>query len=660
MEGSAGVNRKEVDLSTRIPSFPGVYGGMPIPAVKGIPFKPRLVTDESDLLKYFTQDERIEIGYDNAYFSALAFLQKSNKLWVVRACLNALYGGLVVKSSTSSYDNFSLPVGMSDPTAYVFDELPDVPGVKEKTEAKQPAGTSLDGKYWELWGYNSGEKEYYVWFNTGSSTEPTHTGTGIEVAVLVGDTAIQVATKVKTAIDLVVDFGATIKTGEEDTVVIENAKVGLVTDAVDGDAGVTIDVITQGVNPISDTDDCLLIYGSNPGNHNNDIRLKIVTYEDEPDIVKEEDAFLVYVYKSANLNVPIEDPWLCSRKQKKDGYGKNIYVEDVLEGSNYIRAIDNVLIDESVYPKTQTIAPLAFVGGDDGDVVTDTEMILAAEKLSNVDDLNLTVLMDGGWTTPAYQKALDTIVKTRGDSVVLDSIPYSAEASNDYLNEIVDYRKITLNLNSSYSAIYTPHAKVYDKFNNRNLYVSPDGYAGAAISLSASNFEIWYPPAGWTRGKMNVLDLRRRFKKGERDILYDAGINPNRFKPGKGIAIWGQKNMLTRPSLLNRLNVRLLMCVIGPANEAALDDYTFDLNDKASRSLATSKIRSYMDKIVAKRGCTDFRPVSDKTNNSDADIDAHKMNVWLFVKPTPSLEEIPFSIIITSTGTSFELAEQLL
>ena len=84
--GSASVIIKEIDLTTRVPSFPGVYGAIAIPGAKKGPVgEPFLVTSETQFLKKYTPANRIEIGYDNAYFSAVNYLQQSDKLWVVRA-----------------------------------------------------------------------------------------------------------------------------------------------------------------------------------------------------------------------------------------------------------------------------------------------------------------------------------------------------------------------------------------------------------------------------------------------------------------------------------------------------------------------------------------------------------------------------------------------
>jgi phage tail sheath protein FI len=321
--------------------------------------------------------------------------------------------------------------------------------------------------------------------------------------------------------------------------------------------------------------------------------------------------------------------------------------------------VDNITIADTVLPKD--IATILYLGGGtDGAAVTEGEMVTGANLLSPVDSIPLKVLLDGGFATAVYQQALDTIASSRGDCVAILSTPVAAEANADYLNEITDYRKTSLNLNSSYSALFSPHVLVYDRFNDRRLYVAPDGYAAAAISFSAANYEIWFPPAGYKRGVVNVLDVRRRFTKGERDMLYDAGINPLRFAPGKGIAIWGQKTLLSRPSALDRLNVRLMLTDIEPGIQNALESFLFELNDTATRNLAVAMIESYMAGIQARRGVSEYLVVCDESNNTPSDIDNYRMNVDVFVRPNKAVEFIPLRVVITSQGLSFQQAAQAL
>lgn len=64
-------------------------------------------------------------------------------------------------------------------------------GTQQIVDVTTTAGTLLDGKYFNI---SSTNTDYYVWYNTGASVDPAISGrTGIEVAILVGDNATQVA-----------------------------------------------------------------------------------------------------------------------------------------------------------------------------------------------------------------------------------------------------------------------------------------------------------------------------------------------------------------------------------------------------------------------------------------------------------------------------------
>jgi len=522
MGGAASVRIKEVDLSTRVASFEGVYGAIVIPATKGQTDRPFFVSSDTQLLNTATPDGTVAVGYDLSYFSALAYLERANKLWVQRVINGAFYAGLLVKETASLDPNIGITAGsdVSDPTAFVL--------------------------------------------------------------------------------------GA---------------------------------------------EDALFIYSANEGTWGNDIGIKITTIDDDEDLI-EPNSFLIEVFKFANQVTPVESFLVSRVLGQKDGRGLNMYVEDVLEGSEYIRAISNPTIAETVLPKTQA-AYLAMTDGDDGLAITDTNMIAAANNFANKAEVSVTILMDGGYAVPAYQIALDTIAQSRQDCVAILSVPYADEAGSTYMVDIVDYRKTDLNLNSSYSALYTPHLQIQDRFNDRSIWIAPDGHVAGSISFASNTFEIWFPAAGFKRGVLNVLDTKRRFSDGELDELYNKGINPIRFIPGKGIVVWGQKTLLARASALDRLNVRLLLIVIEPAIKELLENFLFDLNDASVRSIIETKIESYLQTIQARKGIQDFDVVADDTNNSDADIDANRLNVDIFIKPTRSIEEIPVRVVITPSNISF-------
>ncbi len=103
------------------------------------------------------------------------------------------------------------------------------------------------------------DNEYYVWFDVDNgNTDPdpvdTITGaaatdnghkTGVEVDVASGDTAIQVAGKLATALAALSDI-TSASNGGTDTVTVTHATVGATNDAEDVNSGVTVAVSTQG------------------------------------------------------------------------------------------------------------------------------------------------------------------------------------------------------------------------------------------------------------------------------------------------------------------------------------------------------------------------------------------------------------------------------
>lgn len=290
-------------------------------------------------------------------------------------------------------------------------------------------------------------------------------------------------------------------------------------------------------------------------------------------------------------------------------------------------------------------------GGDDGIAVTDSDMIRALDKFQG---LPITLLLDGGRATASYAKALISLAEKRMDCVAILSCPYAAEASANYLAEIAAYRQQVLNANTSFAALYSPHVKVTDKYNSRDIFVSPDGFVAAVISKTGANFELWYPPAGFRRGVLNVLDTLRRFSEAEMDFLYDIEVNPIWFAKGKGIVVWGQRTLSPTQSATRSLNVRLLLIVIEPAIKEALENYVFEFNTAETRNEIKTLIDDYMDNIKARKGVYDYYTVCDSSNNSSSDIENLTLNVWLFVKPTLDAEFIRFKTVVTRYGMSFD------
>jgi hypothetical protein len=451
---------------------------------------------------------------------------------------------------------------------------------------------------------------------------------------------------------------------------VVSGKVKVATDLTNANNGVAIDLVgdVPGTATIQNNSmsaeveldqKLFILYGADPGVWNNEIGVKITNYATNPILVKEPDTFLIQVYYGTTL----KEQHICSRDPNlKSGRGQPTYIEEVLKSSAYIRAIDNIAIDSATLPKNQ-LTILSFNEGTDGDAVTDGVMLTALAELEAC-DYNIALLPDSGWTTPAYQQGIIDFCEEKGDCAFTFSTPYANEANNDYMNELTSYKLDDLASDSSYGGIWSPHLLIKDRDNNRDLYVAPSAHVAARIARLWDLSVPWEPAAGYTNGRLNVLGVHRQFTAGEEDTLYDYNINPIRWKRGTGAVIWGQKTLQSRPSDLDRMHARMLLCVIKPALKEIADEFLFSLadinNDAGQRAQLIARIRTYMEGIKARNGVYDFKVICDESNNSDIDVQNKTLRVWLLIQIIQDTEFIEFDIGVSSYGLDFALAEAAL
>lgn len=765
------VYMSEIDLSTRVPAFAGVYGAIVIPTNKG-QLEPRLVTSDTDLLRNFTVNETVPIDGNVAYFSALAFLEKSGKLWVKRCPGSGyLYGGIDVNpTGTESDIGTATPWGVGTATP------------KEKAFGSQKCFIyGADPGVWnsdiKIKVFRHREKEEIVadsvadYGNTTTHKFNIYPNVEVSAEAVLTSTDWQTGEPVRVAQPLAVRDTATgeiVKTYNLPVGLNGNDTYYLYKDSeVKSGANEWSSTVKfyssyaaakeeTGANPLSLdarkeeitisawTSEMKFVVGSEPslGWQTGDpvfIKAKAqeavlptvfsdkmglghcvfiinlgkqlvgAVYKDciqfaatkrealegtpiasfaFPSGTEAEDQAKVFdvvecigltliptkdtnvpntclleVFKGEDEVNPIES-WVFSRKEgTKDLNGKNIFIDNLLNASLYVRGRSNKSITSPDDKWTAGATPagavavqavaVALAGGANGSVVTEADMVNSLQCFRSKESYPITCLMDGGYTEISYQKEILKIAETRYDCIGYLNSRLEDELSASYLNNVVSYKSSQLNPNSSYGGMFSPHAIILDRFNNVDRQVPIEGFCAANFAATAYNQETWYPVGGNTRGVLNVKDLVRRYSEGERSYLYDNGINPIRFKLNKGIAIWGQKTLSARPSKLDRLNVRGLLIVIKPAIEEALEDFLFELNDDATRVRVASVLNTYLEGIKNRRGIGAFEVKCDTDNNSNSDIDNYLMNVWVFVSPTTAVEYVKCPLIITSTGASF-------
>ena len=212
--------------------------------------------------------------------------------------------------------------------------------------------------------------------------------------------------------------------------------------------------------------------------------------------------------------------------------------------------------------------------------------------------------------------------------------------------------------NSSYACTYGNWVQINDVFAGINCWVPFSGWAAADIAVTDQNFQPWYAPAGFTRGRVqNAIALAITPKQKERDQLYKLSINPVAFFPNEGFTIFGQKTLLKQPSAFDRINVRRLFLYLEKAVKKTARYFVFEPNTLFTRTRVVDTLSPVFELARSTDGIYSYLIVADSRNNTDSVIDRNELVVDIYIKPVRTAEYILVNFIATRTGVNFsELA----
>ena len=181
------------------------------------------------------------------------------------------------------------------------------------------------------------------------------------------------------------------------------------------------------------------------------------------------------------------------------------------------------------------------------------------------------------------------------------------------------------------------------------------------MSSSQRKTEVWFAPAGFTSGGLTegaagipVLNVRHRLNSKERDLLYEANINPIAQFPAEGIVVFGQKTLQVTQSALDRINVRRLMIFIKKQVSRMAATVIFDQNVQTTWSRFTSRVKPFLASVQSRFGLTEFRVILDETTTTPELIDRNIMYAKILLKPARAIEFIAIDFVITDSGASFD------
>jgi len=276
-----------------------------------------------------------------------------------------------------------------------------------------------------------------------------------------------------------------------------------------------------------------------------------------------------------------------------------------------------------------------------------------------------------GITVPEVTKRLVSACEERADALAIIDI------ENDYVPDTEDkteekerignvddaVRKMKdREIDSSYGAAYYPWVQIKDDNVGTALWVPPSVVALGAMAYTENRKDVWFAPAGFSRGGLTeekaggqtVMSARQQLTSKQRDKLYDANVNPIASFPAEGIVIFGQKTLQLTRSALDRINVRRLLIFLKKEVSRIANRTLFEQNVKETWNAFSGEVDLLLSSVRTRFGLTDYRLKLDETTTTPELIDRNILYAKIYLKPARAIEFIALDFIITSSGASFE------
>lgn len=439
----------------------------------------------------------------------------------------------------------------------------------------------------------------------------------------------------------------------------------------------------------------------------------------------------------AYKNVPsiVESFVGCVAPRRNSITGVSEYIVDVVNGgSSYVRIMANRL--NQTEPGTVSSPRLALpvvpgydsmvfcrnvndeddpgavkltsfnYGSDDKKVSGATlgaDLSIALSKVSNIDDVQIDVLVDAGLSSIAqftnsptgeyYQPNIDidtsngeivnaSSISTwtaiagieeqfcsgiRKDCMALVDIPRNAtlngsepiinslSASKNFVNNVEGGLSVaSASLGSSYAAFYVNWVRMANPFTGSDVWVPPSCIVAGICAKCDTRFNPWESPAFLERGTVSgISGLSLYPSEQEEEFMYPKSLNYIKYFSSDGYVVWGQKTTQKKDGAFSRINVR--------RNALRIERHLYQVgrqfigkgNTVYNRRRWIDIVEPYLSEIKNSDGIYDFMLVCDETNNTGAVIDANEFRATALIKFVREGEFVRTTVVATNTGADF-------
>jgi Phage tail sheath protein FI len=228
-----------------------------------------------------------------------------------------------------------------------------------------------------------------------------------------------------------------------------------------------------------------------------------------------------------------------------------------------------------------------------------------------------------------------------------------SKPTNSIESDILPFMKYLTGINTSYGAGYCNWFQVTDEFSGDYFWCPPSIKICGSYIFTDLNYNYWDAPAGLTRGRISALDLAFSPTNKQAGQIYTKNWNYCTNYPRDGIVIDGQKTLQTKPTALDRVNVRRLCLRLERATYNVLRYMLFEGNTAYNRQRMVDLLTPYFNEVKLGGGLYDYTIKCDETNNTAVTIDNNELHAQIGIKPVKAIEFIMVDFVILPSGGSW-------
>jgi len=295
----------------------------------------------------------------------------------------------------------------------------------------------------------------------------------------------------------------------------------------------------------------------------------------------------------------------------------------------------------------------------------------AIDTVADPESLDMNLMAIPGLTHESLTNAMINTCEARADAMAIIDLPNAYTPSHEsYIADKKDRLSTpatmvanlkTRQIDSSYGTTFYPWVQTRDAGTGRLLWIPPSVAMMGVLASSERKSAVWFAPAGFNRGGLSdgaagipVTNVTQRLTSKDRDLLYEADINPIASFPSSGIVVFGQKTLQQSQSSLDRINVRRLVIYLKKQISILSTQVLFEQNVQSTWNRFKGLVEPFLANTKVQFGITDYKLILDESTTTPDLIDQNIMYAKIMVKPARAIEYIAIDFVIASTGASFD------